>query len=84
MTNADPLRDHACTGTLITRKDVVTSEHCVLAEELQNSKIVVGSINLRECQDYFIFWWITYEQWAVAHNIDVEFNMNDVAVVRVS
>jgi V8-like Glu-specific endopeptidase len=82
--NADPIRDHSCTGTLISRKDIVTAEHCVEAEDLLATKIVVGSNNLRECESYFIFWWTTYKHWAMRSNIPIEFYMNDVAVIRVS
>jgi V8-like Glu-specific endopeptidase len=79
----NPQYDHICTGTLVTRKDVVTSEHCVQDRELDDTKLMVGAVNLWQSRSYNILWWISYEQWAVSHNIVIEFDLNDVAVIRV-
>jgi V8-like Glu-specific endopeptidase len=81
MTN--PQLNHICTGTLITRKDVVTSEHCIVGRQISNSKIMVGSVNLRITRRYYILWWISYKQWANGQNITIQFSINDIAVVRV-
>jgi hypothetical protein len=73
-----------CIGTLVTRKDVLTAEHCVEGEELPYTAIVAGSSDFRTGTRYPLFWWLTYDWWLTQFETDPEFALNDICVVRVS
>jgi V8-like Glu-specific endopeptidase len=76
--------DKICIGTLVTRKDVLTAEHCLEGEELPYTAIVAGSINFRTGTRYPLFWWLTYENWLSQLRAAAEFRFNDIAMLRVS
>jgi hypothetical protein len=80
---SNPVMDHICTGTLITRKDIVTAEHCIRGRDISRTEIMLGSVDLKKCFTYYILWWITYEEWAEIEKIHLEFILNDIAVIRV-
>jgi hypothetical protein len=82
--NPDPLTDHFCAGSMISRKDVLTSEHCTSMDVPTGIKVVVGSIDLRGGNEYFINWWMSYDQWATAKGILIELIENDISIIRVS
>ncbi|XP_011495567.1 PREDICTED: uncharacterized protein LOC105360373 [Ceratosolen solmsi marchali] len=61
--NSIPNEAHYCTGSLITRKDVLSCAHCLDEEELESSQVLIGSSDLRFGEMLYIYWWITYDQW---------------------
>jgi hypothetical protein len=81
--NPIPETNHICTGSLITRKDVATAEHCVMSENLSAIQVHYGSVNLRFGIKRFLLWWISYDHWATSIRMTTEFYINDVANIRV-
>jgi secreted trypsin-like serine protease len=77
------LPNHICTGTLITRRDVVTCEHCIVDERIQRVRIIVGILDVREGVRHKALWWMTYDNWA-AQNTQSELENNDLCNIRVN
>jgi hypothetical protein len=82
--NPDPTMDHLCAGSMISRKDVLTSEHCISMEVPNAIKVIVGSTNLYDGNEYFINWWISYDQLKNSQENEIEFIENDISIIRVS
>jgi hypothetical protein len=80
---SNPEKDHICTGTLITNRDIATAAHCMEHEIKILVKIVIGSNDIRIGQKYSVFWWISYEVWANRKGIPIESDCNDVMNIRV-
>jgi hypothetical protein len=74
---------HLCTGSLITRKDVAISEHCIAGETMQAIQISVGSLDYRQGRKHSILWWLSFEQWTALNHRQIEFPLNDIANIRV-
>jgi V8-like Glu-specific endopeptidase len=81
--NIDPPREHICTGTLITAKDIAIAAHCLTDKAKRAVRIIIGSIDLTQGYPYNVYWWITYDQWALQQGIQSEYEVNDVANIRV-
>ncbi|XP_011503421.1 PREDICTED: trypsin-4-like [Ceratosolen solmsi marchali] len=73
---------HCCTGSLITRKDIATVEHCLENEQEDSMRVVVGAVDYRQGVRFPIQWWITYDVWAIFNGIAIDFEVNDVANIR--
>jgi V8-like Glu-specific endopeptidase len=75
---------HFCTGTLVSNRDVLTSEHCVLNKPQNRVKVLVGSVDLRRSVKCNVLWWLGYDTWAQTHHLPPVYNLNDVAIIRVN
>ncbi|XP_011495556.1 PREDICTED: uncharacterized protein LOC105360363 [Ceratosolen solmsi marchali] len=62
-TNPQPETDHVCSGVLVTHKDVLSTESCLLCFFNEMPEIMVGSNNIREGTKHYVLWWLTYNQW---------------------
>ncbi|KAJ8673041.1 hypothetical protein QAD02_004302 [Eretmocerus hayati] len=76
---------HMCNGALISKRHVITAEHCLSdIKYLRSYRILMGSSDLQACKKYLIKSWITYDQWAESKRYHIEFARNDIAVVTLS
>ncbi|XP_011495563.1 PREDICTED: chymotrypsin-2-like [Ceratosolen solmsi marchali] len=82
LEDASKPNEHFCTGTLITRQDVLTSAHCMESEALSTTLVIVGSINLTEGITYKPLWWITYNLWTDMKEMQRKFTNNDIGNLR--
>ncbi|XP_011493866.1 PREDICTED: uncharacterized protein LOC105359086 [Ceratosolen solmsi marchali] len=69
-------------GTLVSYSDVLTSEHCLEGESLPHTAIIAGSIDFRLGIKYHFLWWITYASWCTEMKKQLEFDSNDIAMIR--
>jgi secreted trypsin-like serine protease len=84
INNNDPsILNVICIGTLITKKDVLTCEHCLEDEEQTEIQIIAGSYDITCGLKYTVYWWLTHDQWAVQMYIPLQFTNNDIAIIRV-
>jgi hypothetical protein len=72
-----------CTATRITRRLVLTSEHCLRNSENRPFQIIEGSVDVRHGTSFFPLWSISYDQWAYHNNIQVFFIDNDILLIQV-
>jgi secreted trypsin-like serine protease len=82
--NSWPENNMICTGILISNRDVMTASHCIEDEQRSSIKILIGHVDLREATEYFPQWWITFDEWAEEHEIESEYEVNDISIIRVS
>lgn len=69
---------------LITKKFVLTAAHCFENILLGEIRLIVGSVDLRTGKKYDPSMWITYDQWAESKNITKEYELNDIAMIKVT
>jgi secreted trypsin-like serine protease len=80
----EPARLHRCTASLISRQDVITSEHCLRALDATGYKILMGSCNLIRARSYFPLFWVSYNFWARHSDIRRQYLSNDIAITKVN
>ena len=73
-----------CAGTLITKKLVLTAEHCKDDDStLSDIQVTVGSNDVRAGRKYYVTAWRSFNDWA-AQNGRIDPNSdNDIAILTV-
>lgn len=74
---------HLCTGSLITRRSVLTCQHCINREQISNIEVTVGSTNLHLGQKYGIDSWRSFDQWYYQVKELLDDTGDDIAILRV-
>lgn len=78
-------RFHFCTGTLITKKHVITAAHCLIHVNKNPFDVIIGDVDLRTANvRYNVDSWITYDEWARSVGKERVFDNNDVAILTVT
>jgi secreted trypsin-like serine protease len=65
----DPLGPFYCSGSLVTRRDVLASDHCLRNRVPEDLQVNIGSYDIRTSDIYRPEWWVTYETWAMHRNM---------------
>ncbi|XP_011495251.1 PREDICTED: chymotrypsin-2-like [Ceratosolen solmsi marchali] len=82
--NDNTLLQHFCTGALVSSRDVLTSQHCMLNKDEERIRVLIGSSDWRLARVYKILWWFGYESWARLFRVPILHSVNDIAVIRLS
>jgi hypothetical protein len=68
----DPFSPYFCSGSLVTYRDVLASDHCLKNRVPEDIQVNAGSYDIRTSILYHPEWWVTYETWAMHKNIRVQ------------
>jgi hypothetical protein len=80
----DPLVDIVCSGTLISKQDIITTQHCLKNKLPVQVHIYMGSGDLTLNQGYHANWWISYDEWANHNNVPVQSAGHEITMLRVN
>jgi hypothetical protein len=72
-----------CTGTIISYSHILTSEHCLNNVENEPYRLICGSNNLYRGISYYPAWWTSYDQWCRFQNFQIQYLINDIALIKV-
>jgi secreted trypsin-like serine protease len=76
--------NYVCTGSLITKKDILTSAHCLQVRRKYGIVILVGSSHIQRTTRFYPEWWITFDQWAIQNSYERKYTNNDMAIIHVN
>ncbi|XP_011495224.1 PREDICTED: chymotrypsin-2-like [Ceratosolen solmsi marchali] len=82
--NQRPEANHVCTGTLVSKRDVVTTDHCVLGFLYHVIEIIVGSHDIRQGTRYFVLWWLSFNQFSTIQRSIPVYEHNDIMMIRLN
>jgi hypothetical protein len=82
-TNATPETDFFCTGTVVSKRYVLSVVHGLIQVPIHLLEIIVGSTDLRSGRKFHLLKLVTYEMWADYKNIPIERSINDISLIRV-
>ncbi|KAJ8667988.1 hypothetical protein QAD02_009651, partial [Eretmocerus hayati] len=77
----NPITSQFCSGTVITRKHVMTHSLCLLQKSKSRIQVFGGSTDILLCDRYDVESWIKYNKWALANKIPGEPWTHQIAIL---
>jgi hypothetical protein len=76
--------NHACSGVLVSNKDIITVNHCFQNVRDYITEVIVGSNDLCLGTIHYVSQWLSFNQWSTIRNVETNYITNDIAMIRVS
>ena len=73
-----------CTGSLVSRQDVLTAEHCLRTTFTEGFKVMVGSHDLAHTTAHFPMFVMSYEHWIIYRRRRLDRSEHDIAFIKVN
>ena len=84
ISDRDAELNHICTGSLISRRHILTASHCMEDLKLGLVQVSIGSSDLRAAEKFQVNWWITYDNWLEDNGIPDDLRLSDIAIITVN
>ena len=84
INDRDAELNHFCTGSLISRRHVLTASHCMATLKLGSFQVSIRSSDLRAAEKFQVNSWITYDNWLEVNEMPDDPRLSDIAIIQVN